>query len=248
MKKTVCLCLTALMLLSFAGCKIDLSGKNKTYTITVSDNSDTKSNEPMPVVSSNPSSVNTPSSAVTSSQKPELYTGKGNAPEHFTTYYAKVDSGYLAIRNTKSYNAENEIEKMSTGATVYVVDTSTGRYWYCYQPDMKIYGYVDSNYLVAAYPEVSSKSENAENIEKTESKSDSYKVWIVNVDKGFVGLRSSAERDSDKNIIGKLYSGDKVYVYDDSYDNFSDTYWYVYAPSLDTKGYIDSNYIWENEQ
>ncbi|MBQ1546315.1 MAG: SH3 domain-containing protein [Clostridia bacterium] len=163
-------------------------------------------------------------------------TGYGNAPVNYSVYYAKVNSGYLAIRSAKSFDASNELGRMYTGATVYVVDKSTGTYWYCYQPDIGIYGYVNSSYLVTNYPGGTTNN-NANN---------EYTVWTVSVSSGYLAIRTTAARADDTNVMGKLYSGDKVYVYSFSYVNFSDQYWYVYSPSLGMWGYVDSNYIWSN--
>lgn len=63
-------------------------------------------------------------------------------------YYAKVDSGYLALRNAMAYDPANEIGQIQTGEPVQVLDTSTGQYWYVYSPTLNMYGYVDHNYLV----------------------------------------------------------------------------------------------------
>lgn len=165
----------------------------------------------------------------TASKNTQLYTGYSNSvPANYSLYYAKVNTGYLAIRSAKSFDSSNELGKMYTGDSVYVVDTSTGSYWYCYSPVLGIYGYINSDYLVSSYP----------------GANNGYTVWTVSVSSGYLALRSSAARANDTNVIGKLYSGNQVYVYSYSYNNFSDTYWYVYAPSLNKWGYVDSNYIY----
>ena len=106
---------------------------------------------------------------------------------------------------------------------------------------MGIYGYVNSDYLVTTYPGSTTNNGNNTNHGNSE-----YTVWTVSVSQGYLALRSSPARDNDANVIGKLYSGNQVYVYIFSYINFSDQYWYVYAPSLGQWGYVDSNYIWSN--
>ena len=180
--------------------------------------------------------------AASSAPKSSGYpTGAGSTPANYSVYYAKVNTGYLAIRSAKSFDSSNELGRMYTGSTVYVVDKSTGTYWYCYQPDMGIYGYVNSDYLVTTYP--GSTTNNGNN---TNNGNSEYTVWTVSVSQGYLALRSSPARDNDANVIGKLYSGNQVYVYIFSYINFSDQYWYVYAPSLGQWGYVDSNYIWSN--
>lgn len=188
------------------------------------------------------SKIQDASSAVTSSKptqpdepiQNDYYVGYGSAPSNYTLYYAKVNSGYLAIRSAKAFNASNELGKMYTGDSVYVIDKSTGTYWYCYSPTNGVYGYSDSRYMVLNYPGSSTTP-------KTETKS--YTVWTVQVNSGYLAMRTAPAFDS-ANEIGKLYSGDTVYVYSDSYVNFTDTYWYVYSPSLGKKGFVDSNYIY----
>jgi len=163
------------------------------------------------------------------------YTGYGAAPSNYTLYYAKVNSGYLAIRSAKAFDASNELGKMYTGDSIYVIDTSTGTYWYCYSPTNGIYGYVDSRYMVSSYPGSTTTAP------KPTQKS--YTVWTVRVNTGYLALRTAPAFDS-SNEIGQLYTGDVVYVYSDSYVNFTDTYWYVYSPSLGKSGYVNSNYIY----
>ncbi len=159
------------------------------------------------------------------------FTGYGNAPSYYTTYYAKVEKNYLAIRSGKSYDSSNELGRLYTGDTVYVVDSSTGQYWYCYSPYLGIYGYIDSGYLVTNKPSGSNYYSGSNN----------YTVWTVDNVKNYLALRTSPAYNA-SNEIAKLYVGDVVYVYSYSYSNFTDTYWYVYSPAYGW-GYVDSNYI-----
>ena len=171
-------------------------------------------------------------------QTTTYYTGAGGPPTNYSLYYAKVNSGYLAIRSAKAFDASNELGKMNTGDMVYVVDTSTGLYWYCYSPNCGVYGYVNSDYLVTTNP-INNGSTN---------QSTGYTVWTVGNTGGgvhYLALRN-APSNSSTNEIGKLYDGQVVYVYSYSYTNFTDTYWYVYSPSLGLWGYVNSNYIWSN--
>ena len=163
----------------------------------------------------------------------DYYIGSGSGPANYSLYYAKVNTGYLAIRRAKAFDASNEIGKMYTGYSVYVIDKSTGTYWYCYSPDCGVYGYVNSDYLVTSYPGSTTNY----------TPSSDYTVWTVKVNTGYLALRSAAA-NNDANIIGQMYTGDKVYVYSYSYANFSDVYWYVYSPALGMWGYVNSNYIY----
>lgn len=167
------------------------------------------------------------------------YTGAGSAPSNYTTYYAKVNTGYLAIRTAKAYDDSNIIGQMYTGDKVYVIDTSTGTYWYCYSPTNGVYGYVNSGYLVSSKPSSGSSGGG--------SVSSGYTTWTVgNTNSAgghYLALRSAPAYDA-SNEKGKLYDGQVVYVYSYSYASYYDTYWYVYAPSLGQWGYVNSNYIW----
>jgi hypothetical protein len=62
-------------------------------------------------------------------------------------YYASVNSGYLALRNAQAFDSSNEIGKLYNGDRVEVMDYS-GTYWYVYAPTLRMYGYVNSEYLV----------------------------------------------------------------------------------------------------
>lgn len=166
---------------------------------------------------------------------PSFYTGSGAAPQtYIATKYARVQTGYLGLRSSanRPNGDTNVIGEMYTNYRVYVIDTSTGQYWYCYCPDLGMYGFTDSKYLYdTTTPTPPSSS----------TPSSDYEVWEVRVDYGYLAVRTSPQRANDTNIKGQLYTGDVVYVYDTSFTNFTDRYWYVYCPSLGMWGYVDSN-------
>ena len=62
-----------------------------------------------------------------------------------------------------------------------------------------------------------------------------YTTYTVDVDIGYLALRSDESSDPDS-IIGELYYGEYVYVID-----ASGTYWYVYSPSKGMYGFISGN-------
>lgn len=62
--------------------------------------------------------------------------------------YARVESGYLALRNAKAFKKSNEIGKLNTGDTVIILDDSDSEYWTVYAPSLFKTGYVNRNYLV----------------------------------------------------------------------------------------------------
>lgn len=186
---------------------------------------------------SSKSSTTTQTSKSSGSTSTGYYTGYGSTPSSYSTYYAHVNSGYLAIRSAKAYDYSNELGKIYSGEKVYVVDSSTGTYWYCYSPTNGIYGYVNANYLYSGYTAYSGGQS---------STSTGYSVWTVGNTGGgvhYLALRNAPAFDS-SNEIGKLYDGNVVYVYSYSYSSYYDTYWYVYSPSLGKWGYVNSNYIW----
>ncbi|MDO5135959.1 MAG: hypothetical protein Q4D55_07895 [Eubacteriales bacterium] len=135
------------------------------------------------------------------------------------TYRVSVETGYLALRNAKSYDASNEIGALYTGETVELTDASDPSYWYVYSPKLECCGYVNKDYLVYA---ASASS-----------------TWTVTVSKGYLALRTAKAYDS-SNEIGQLYTGDTVDVTDAS----DDTYWYVYSPKLQSYGYVNRNYLY----
>lgn len=143
-----------------------------------------------------------------------------SAPSGNSVWNVKVNSGYLALRSAKSYDAANEIGKLYTGDTVEVSDTSDAAYWYVYSPKYGKYGYVNKDYLYSS----SSYSNN--------------ETRIVNVSKGYLALRSAKNYD-EKNEIGELYTGDTVQLIDTS----DASYWYVYAPKLGRTGYVNKDYL-----
>lgn len=64
--------------------------------------------------------------------------------------YAKVDTGYLALRKEKSYNKSNEIGRLNTGDTVILLDGSDPTYCMVYAPTLSLTGYVNRKYLSAS--------------------------------------------------------------------------------------------------
>lgn len=65
-------------------------------------------------------------------------------------YTVQVETGYLALRSKPAYDASNELEKLYTGDTFYVMSDYDSTYVYGYSETGKE-GYVNKNYLVEAY-------------------------------------------------------------------------------------------------
>lgn len=132
------------------------------------------------------------------------------------TYKVKVNTGYLALRSSNSYDVSNEIGELYTGDTVTLLNKDDPNYWYVYSPKFNKSGYVNKNYLNEAV------------ITRT-----------VRVSSGYLALRTSKSYDY-RNEIGQLYTGDTVTV-----QNTSDSiYWYVYSPKLNKSGYVNKNYLY----
>ncbi|MDY3998710.1 MAG: SH3 domain-containing protein [Blautia sp.] len=148
-----------------------------------------------------------------------------NVPTTTSIWGVRVNSGYLALRSAKSYDASNEIGKLYNGDIVEVRDTSDSAYWYVYSSKYGKYGYVNKDYLYR-------ESVSANNI------SNNNESRIVNVSKGYLALRSARSYD-EANEIGELYTGDTVQLIDTS----DSAYWYVYAPKLGKTGYVNKDYL-----
>ena len=145
-----------------------------------------------------------------------------------TPYTVSVASGYLALRTAMAYDSSNEIGSLYSGDTVYVQQYSSSNYWYVYSPKLGKYGYVNCSYLIGGGSSGSSSSGTV-----------SGTSYTVNVASGYLALRTAMAYDS-SNEIGRLYSGETVYVQQYS----SSDYWYVYSPKLGKYGYVNANYLY----
>lgn len=153
--------------------------------------------------------------------EPELIFGRGDAPSSSLGTYFVVDVAYyLALRTEKAYDNENEIGKLSNGESVELIKED-GLYWYVYASSLGMYGYVNSDYLSKTRPATTS--------------SDTYYVTDVTY---YLALRTACAYD-EANEIGKIYN-DEAVVY---VRNGTNGYWYVYVPSLDQYGYVNSKYL-----
>lgn len=179
--------------------------------------------------SSKSSSLQSAATANNTTNNSGYYIGSGSAPTSYSKYYAKVNSGYLAVRSAQNASDSNIIGKLYTGDTVYVI-SYPGTYWYCYAPSLGIYGFINGSYLSTSKPNST-----------TTYSYDSSTKWTVKGTNNYLALRSAPSYNS-SNEIGKLYNGDYVYV--SYYDSYYDTYWYVYSPTLGMYGYVNSNYIY----
>ena len=163
------------------------------------------------------------SGATTSGQTTADLIGPGTPPARdLGVYYVNVQKGYLALRNAKAFDTTNEIGKMYNGDYVYVL-RKDGEYWYVYSPFLGSYGYTNANYLVSSYSSVYHYNSS---------------VYYASVASGYLALRNAPSYDA-ANEIGKIANGQEV----DLIDSSLGTYWYVYVPSLDKYGYVNSDYL-----
>lgn len=130
---------------------------------------------------------------------------------------------YLALRTAKAYDEANEIGCLNNGETVTVIDSSDSTYWYVYSASLNKEGFVNKNYLSGGNITASTSAEN---------------TFTVKVKNGYLALRSGMAFNYN-NELGALYSDDTVDVID-----YSDpTFWYVYSPKLNQRGYVDRSYL-----
>ena len=175
------------------------------------------------VPSSSGSSSSGSSSSGSSSSGSSSSGSSASAPSSYTEYSVKVNDGYLALRNAQAFDYNNEIGKLYTGDSFYVTQTGGGQYWYGYSPKLKKYGYVNKDYLKS-----NSSSEPSYSTPRT-----------VKVSDGYLALRNAQAFDYN-NEIGKLYTGDTVYVQSAG----SGQYWYVYSPNHGKYGYVNKDYLY----
>ena len=141
-----------------------------------------------------------------------------------SSWTVRVDSGYLALRTAKAFDASNEIGELYTGDTVWLYDASDSTYWYVYSPKYGVYGFVNKDYLYGG------------------SIGGSGDTRTVKVASGYLALRTAKAFDS-SNEIGQLYTGDQVQIL----DTRDSAYWYVYAPKLGRSGYVNRNYLVDSQ-
>ena len=151
--------------------------------------------------------------------------GSGGGSSSGAVYGVSVASGYLALRNAKAYDSRNEIGKLYNGDTVTLKDSSDPTYWWVYSPKYNTNGYVNKDYLYYISGGGSTGGYG-------------YGTYTVSVASGYLALRNAKAYDS-RNEIGQLYNGDTVTVEDAS----DPTYWWVYSPKYNTRGYVNCQYL-----
>lgn len=130
--------------------------------------------------------------------------------------YVTGTKNFLALRSKPAYDDSNIKRKLYNGQKVKITGGWKGKYVKVYSYKTKKSGYVDGTYLTAKKGKI-----------KT----------VKNV-KNFLALRTSA-KNSDSNIFGKMYNGDKVRII----GNKRGDYVWVYSFGLNRSGYVNKNYV-----
>ncbi len=150
-----------------------------------------------------------------------------NPPDGYACYYVYKVKQYLAIRGDTDHNTYNELCRAYYGEAIYVINKNLDtKYWYCYAPSTRCYGYADQNYLTASMPTPQA----------------SFERYYVNVS-DFLTLRETA--DSSGYVKGKMKNGEEVRVID---KNTGSQYWFCYSVKLNDFGYCDSTYLSKTKQ
>jgi len=152
------------------------------------------------------------------------YTGYSDTPpKEYETYYVYGVKQYLAIRSDMDYNSYNELSRAYYGETIFVINKNTGnKYWYCYAPSSRYYGYADSGYLNNRLPTPEALFER----------------YYVSGVSDYLSLRETAGSSGYEK--GKMKNGDEVRVID---KNTGSKYWFCYSVNLNDFGYADSRYL-----
>ena len=161
------------------------------------------------------------------------------------TILAKMSSGvWRAVNKSEEMGyinsgilSEQKIEKKTTSSSKVTSSKTESK------AESKVESKAESKVESKAESKVESKAES-----KVESKKEpsvytglgdpptsGYTTYTVDVDIGYLALRSDESSDPDS-IIGELYYGEYVYVID-----ASGTYWYVYSPNKGMYGFISGN-------
>lgn len=76
------------------------------------------------------------------------YYDEGDYYDYYGDYYVSGTSNYLAIRSEPSSSSAVELGKTYNGNAVLVIEKTNSTFWYVYDYDSGLYGYVKCAYLV----------------------------------------------------------------------------------------------------
>lgn len=150
-------------------------------------------------------------------------------------YYVSGTKNYLAIRSVPSSSASSEIGKTYNGYTVGVIEKTNKTFWYVYDYNSGLYGYVKCGYLSGSRPSSSVDVAPTPSDDTVTLCDDEY---IVSGVQNYLGIRNEPS-SSDDAEIGRSYNGNTVKVLEKT----NDTYWYIYDYSTDLYGYVKCQYL-----
>lgn len=140
-------------------------------------------------------------------------------------YVVSDTKNYLALRSAPSSSSSVEIGKTYNGNVVGLIEKTNSTFWYVYDYNSGMYGYVKCAYLVYQYDVYSNGTLAADE-------------FYVKGTKNYLALRSEP-KDTEDVEIGKTYNGNIVSVIEKT----NDTYWYVFDYYTEMYGYVKCAYL-----
>lgn len=165
---------------------------------------------------------------------------EGNTMTVIATYYVTGTTNYLAIRSEASSSSNVEIGKTYNGNAVGVIEKTDGTFWYVYDYNSGLYGYVKCAYLTSEYPYDDYYYDDYyyDDYYDEGDYYDYYGDYYVSGTTNYLAIRSEPSSSSDVEI-GKTYNGNAVLVIEKT----DSTYWYVYDYYSGLYGYVKCAYL-----
>lgn len=138
------------------------------------------------------------------------------------TYYVVGTENYLAIRSELSSSSEVIIGKTYNGYEVGLIEKTNGTFWYIYDYNSGLYGYVKCAYLTDYY----------------DNDNTYYGDYYVSGTTNYLAIRSEPSSSSEVEI-GRTYNGSQVLVIEKT----NNTFWYIYDYSSALYGYVKCAYL-----
>ena len=147
---------------------------------------------------------------------------KDEAATVIGTYYVVGTENYLAIRSAPSSSADVITGKTYNGYEVGLIERTNDTFWYIYDYNSGLYGYVKCAYLTDYY----------------DNNDTYYGDYYVTGTANYLAIRSEPSASSDVEI-GRTYNGSQVLVIEKT----NSTYWYIYDYSSALYGYVKCAYL-----
>lgn len=139
---------------------------------------------------------------------------------------ALLSENKIETKVTSSKTEKNKSSKITSNKSEIEVESKA---------ESKVESETESRTESVAESKTESSNESSVFVGAGDPPTSGYTVYSVDVDIGYLALRSKASYDSDS-TIGQLYYGESVYVIDASGE-----FWYVYAASCGKYGYVSGN-------